>query len=507
MDKRTKKELERITAISNAERDLLKGLYADMFGSSSGTHKKSDTSKQKSPSKEPSAADLLDEARRKRSDPMEDARRALKEAEDLMARTEEISKGLTDANKKGLDELAGLVGNTGGVNPAAVPGQASKGTGEAGMPTATATGGPAESVQEAKPAEPEKDPMEELEALVGLTTIKEDVKELMAFVKIQKLRQDAGLKSVPVSLHLVFTGNPGTGKTTVARIIGRLYKQIGVLSKGQLVEVDRSGLVAGYVGQTALKTQEQIKKAMGGVLFIDEAYALAQKDDAFGQEAIDTVLKAMEDRRDDLVVIVAGYTNPMEKFINSNPGLKSRFNKYFEFPDYTIDELESIFYLNCTKYDYIVEEDAKKQIRARIISRKMLRQENFANAREIRNMFEDIITNQARRVAAMENPTHDDMMLITIMDLSEDVGDHTDSKEMEKMEEAAREIRVSELKLSGDENEKAEGEEEHSADSGEKEPEASEEEHSADSGEKAPEASEEAAPEDNTDQSTENSEE
>jgi SpoVK/Ycf46/Vps4 family AAA+-type ATPase len=169
--------------------------------------------------------------------------------------------------------------------------------------------------------------MEELESLVGLTTIKEDVKELMAFVKIQKLRQDSGLKSVPVSLHLVFTGNPGTGKTTVARIIGRLYKQIGVLSQGQLVEVDRSGLVAGYVGQTALKTQEQIKKAMGGVLFIDEAYALAQKDDAFGQEAIDTVLKAMEDHRDDLVVIVAGYTKPMEKFINSNPGLKSRFNK------------------------------------------------------------------------------------------------------------------------------------------------------------------------------------
>ena len=469
MDKRTKKELERIASLTSTERDLLKGLYGDMFGSSAGTHKKDDTSKQKSPSKEPSAADLLDEARRKRSDPMEDARRALKEAEDLMARTEEISKGLTDANKKGLDELAGLVGNTGGVNPAAVPGQASKGTGEAGMPTATATGGSEESVQEAKPAEPEKDPMEELESLVGLTTIKADVKELMAFVKIQKLRQDAGLKSVPVSLHLVFTGNPGTGKTTVARIIGRLYKQIGVLSKGQLVEVDRSGLVAGYVGQTALKTQEQIKKAMGGVLFIDEAYALAQKDDAFGQEAIDTVLKAMEDHRDDLVVIVAGYTNPMEKFINSNPGLK----------------------LNCTKYDYIVEEDAKKQIRARIISRKMLRQENFANAREIRNMFEDIITNQARRVAAMENPTHDDMMLITIMDLSEDVGDHTDSKEMEKMEEAAREIRVSELKLSGDEDEKAEGEEEHSADSGEKEP----------------EASEEASPEDNTDQSTENSEE
>ena len=161
--------------------------------------------------------------------------------------------------------------------------------------------------------------MEELDGLVGLTTIKHDVKELMAFVKIQKMREEAGLKAVPVSLHLVFTGNPGTGKTTVARIIARLYKQIGVLQKGQLIEVDRSGLVAGYVGQTALKTQEQIQKALGGVLFIDEAYALAQKDDAFGQEAINTLLKAMEDHRKDLVVIVAGYTKPMEKFIDSNP--------------------------------------------------------------------------------------------------------------------------------------------------------------------------------------------
>ncbi len=193
--------------------------------------------------------------------------------------------------------------------------------------------------EEQKPAEPEEDPMETLDKLIGLDSIKHDVKELTDFVKIQKLRQDQGLKSVPVSLHLVFTGNPGTGKTTVARILAKLYKQIGVLSKGQLVEVDRSGLVAGYVGQTALKTQEQITKALGGVLFIDEAYALSQKDDAFGQEAIDTILKAMEDHRDDLVVIVAGYTGPMEEFINSNPGLKSRFNKYIEFTDYSWDEL------------------------------------------------------------------------------------------------------------------------------------------------------------------------
>ena len=265
--------------------------------------------------------------------------------------------------------------------------------------------------------EEEEDPLVTLDNLIGLSTIKHDVRELTDFVRIQKLRKDSGLKSVPVSLHLVFTGNPGTGKTTVARILAKLYKQIGVLSKGQLVEVDRSGLVAGYVGQTALKTQEQIQKALGGVLFIDEAYALAQKDDAFGQEAIDTILKAMEDHRDDLVVIVAGYTKPMEKFINSNPGLKSRFNKYIEFPDYTVDELEAIFRMNCGKYDYQLDEDTEKHVREMIVMRKLTKSENFANAREVRNLFEEIITNQARRVAAMEHPSNDDMMRITMEDL------------------------------------------------------------------------------------------
>ena len=449
MDKRTKKDLERLENLTNAERNLLKGLYGDMFGTSTtGSGSRKPVGRKTS---EPTAADLLDEAYKKHKDPLADAKKALKEAQDLVARTEELSQGMVDSNKKKTDQLMENLGRTGEVTPDGAPQTAKQTDGDSGMPVQTATGGPAPAPEPEKPKEPEKDPMEELESLVGLTTIKEDVKELMAFVKIQKLRKDAGLKSVPVSLHLVFTGNPGTGKTTVARIIGRLYKQIGVLSQGQLVEVDRSGLVAGYVGQTALKTQDQIKKAMGGVLFIDEAYALAQKDDAFGQEAIDTVLKAMEDHRDDLVVIVAGYTKPMEKFINSNPGLKSRFNKYFEFPDYTIDELEAIFNLNCKKYDYIVEEDAQKQIRARIVSRKMQRQDNFANAREVRNMFEDIITNQARRVAAMENPTHDDMMLITVMDLSDDIGDKTDSKEIEKMEEAAKALPAPELELPGEE--------------------------------------------------------
>lgn len=275
------------------------------------------------------------------------------------------------------------------------------------------------SAEEKKDEEPEEDPMETLDKLIGLGSIKDDVKELTSFVKVQKARQEQGLKSVPVSLHLVFTGNPGTGKTTVARIIAKIYKQIGVLSKGQLVEVDRSGLVAGYVGQTAIKTTEQIKKAMGGVLFIDEAYSLSQKDDAFGQEAIDTILKAMEDNRKDLVVIVAGYTEPMKKFVESNPGLKSRFNKYIEFPDYSVDELEEIFYMNCKKYDYKVEDDVKHQIRALITSRKMGSIENFANAREIRNLFEEIITNQAKRVSTLESPTNDDMMTICLDDLKD----------------------------------------------------------------------------------------
>lgn len=315
-----------------------------------------------------------------------------------------------------LLDLARQRQSAGTVNKNKAAGQTAGGKAPASQTSTPAPTGP-------RPSEPEKDPMEELDELIGLDTIKKDVKELIDFVKIQKLRRDEGLKSVPVSLHLVFTGNPGTGKTTVARIIARLYRKIGVLSKGQLVEVDRSGLVAGYVGQTALKTQEQIGRAMGGVLFIDEAYSLAQKDDAFGQEAIDTILKAMEDHRDDFVVIAAGYTKPMEVFINSNPGLKSRFNKYIEFPDYTVDELEQIFYLNCKKYDYTVEDEAKHQIRAMIVSRMLQRQENFANAREVRNLFEDIITNQARRIAGMEKPTHEDMMKITLSDLSDEEAD------------------------------------------------------------------------------------
>ena len=265
--------------------------------------------------------------------------------------------------------------------------------------------------------EEETDPMEELDALIGLTAIKHDVKELIAYVKVQKMRSESGLKSAPVSLHLVFTGNPGTGKTTVARIIARLYKQIGVLSKGQLVEVDRSGLVAGYVGQTALKTQKKIEEAMGGILFIDEAYALAKEGNDFGQEAIDTILKAMEDNRSDFVVIVAGYTKPMERFIESNPGLKSRFNKYIEFADYTMDELTAIFKMYCDKYEYSIDDENMERVTTLLRIKRTESIENFANAREARNLFEKVITNQARRISTMENPTVEDMRTIIYDDL------------------------------------------------------------------------------------------
>ena len=254
-----------------------------------------------------------------------------------------------------------------------------------------------------KPKEPEKSGMEELNELIGLKTVKHDVEEMISLAKVRKMREEKGMKTAPVSLHLVFSGNPGTGKTTVARILAKLYKEIGILSEGQLVETDRSGLVAGYVGQTAIKTKKKIDEAMGGVLFIDEAYMLNQEGENYGQEAIDTILKAMEDHRDEFIVIVAGYTDLMREFIESNPGLKSRFNKFFEFPDYTVDELQQIFDLQCKKYQYKLDEDAEKAVKEEIIKLEAEKGENFANAREVRNLFEKIITNQATRVAAIED--------------------------------------------------------------------------------------------------------
>ena len=306
-------------------------------------------------------------------------------------------------------------------------------------PVAVATKTPGEEPE--KPKEPEKSGMEELNELVGLKTVKHDVEELIGLAKVRKMREEKGMKAVPMSLHLVFSGNPGTGKTTVARILGKLYKEIGILSTGQMIETDRSGLVAGYVGQTAIKTQKKIQEAMGGILFIDEAYMLNQKDENFGQEAIDTILKAMEDHRDEFIVIVAGYTQLMKEFVESNPGLKSRFNKFFEFPDYTNEELQAIFELQCKKYQYKLTEEADKAVREEIIRLEEAKGENFANAREVRNLFEKIIANQAARVSTLEDVDEETLSTITIDDLTDKF---EEEYEKELQARAAREAEVEE---------------------------------------------------------------
>ncbi|MCQ2406279.1 MAG: AAA family ATPase [Oscillospiraceae bacterium] len=292
------------------------------------------------------------------------------------------------------------------------PVQSSAGT--AGEKKEEGTSTPAEEVE--KPDFDEL--MAKLDALVGLEDIKKDVKSLVNLVRIRQLRKDAGLPVPPMSLHLVFMGNPGTGKTTVARLLAGLYAAIGVLPKGQLIEVDRGGLVAGFVGQTALKTKEVIDSALGGVLFIDEAYALAEGgENDFGHEAIDTILKAMEDHRDELVVIVAGYTEPMDSFINANPGLQSRFNKYFNFRDYEGPELYAIFCNMLEKNGYALEEEARDFCRDFFNQLYENRDENFGNGRDVRNIFEKMIVEQANRLASVEAPSKEELMEIRKSDI------------------------------------------------------------------------------------------
>ena len=284
----------------------------------------------------------------------------------------------------------------------------------AGVPT-----DPQEKAAEEAAPPPEKieDLVAELDSYIGLGSIKQEVRNLINMVKVHKLRAENGLPTEDLSLHMVFSGNPGTGKTTVARIMARIYHSLGILSKGQLMEVDRSGLVAGYVGQTALKTKKVIEKALGGVLFIDEAYALnGGGDNDFGQEAIDTVLKAMEDHRDDLVVIVAGYTELMQAFIHSNPGLESRFNRFLEFEDYSLDEMMDIFRMRCTKGQYTLAPEAEEAVRQFIIQENT-HPETFGNARGVRNLFEKVLIQQSNRLAGLETVTKEDLMLLTKEDV------------------------------------------------------------------------------------------
>ena len=278
---------------------------------------------------------------------------------------------------------------------------------------------PAPQTQAEKPGEKEEIPpkekiedlLAELDSYVGMDAIKEEVRSLINMVQVYKLRREHDLPTTDMSLHMVFSGNPGTGKTTVARIMARIYHSLDILSKGQLVEVDRSGLVAGYVGQTALKTQKVIEKAMGGVLFIDEAYALNGKsENDFGQEAIDTILKAMEDHRDDLVVIVAGDTELRDRVSHSNPGLESRFNRFLMFEDYTPEQMLAIFKMQCKKGCYVLAEGTEELVRDFIAEESA--DDSFGNARGVRNLFEHILVAQNNRLAKMENVTRDDLMQI-----------------------------------------------------------------------------------------------
>lgn len=248
---------------------------------------------------------------------------------------------------------------------------------------------------------PFEDLQKELYELVGLDNVKQQVRNLIGFNRIQKLRVDIGLKKSDKTLHMAFLGNPGTGKTSVARIIGKMYKSIGLLSKGHFIEASRTDLIAEYQGQTAIKVKRLINRAKGGVLFIDEAYSITENDhsDSYGRECLTELTKALEDYRDDLVVIVAGYTELMKQFFNSNPGLKSRFNTFISFDDYSLEELVDIFLYLCKTNEYEADDKTLDKVRSWLQAKLNQKDENFSNGRLVRNLFDDIIMNQSIRLS------------------------------------------------------------------------------------------------------------
>lgn len=290
--------------------------------------------------------------------------------------------------------------------------------------------------QEQKKAPPEEPPLTvdqalaELNELVGLKPVKEEVEKFVRYIQVSQKRKEAGFKVAPISYHMVFTGNPGTGKTTVARIMAKIYRALGVVKRGHLVETDRGGMIAGYTGQTAIKANKVIDSAMDGVLFIDEAYALINgKDDAYGQEAIATLLKRMEDDRDRLIVIVAGYSKEMKDFINSNSGFQSRFNRYIEFPDYSAEELAAIFRGNAKKNQYRLSADVEKWLDGALALWTRERDRKFGNGRYVRNLFEKAVERHAMRVSQIANPTTNDLTVLIMKDIGIKLKDPNASQE------------------------------------------------------------------------------